>query len=362
MENYPNSTDLPVLLIYNIDPSWPVEDIQNSLNESRLLASALAEVGHCVEEVCVQSADLQGSLSNFLPRDYVIFNWCEELPGIRHSEYYVPDILDHMGFSYTGANAQALKLSQDKRRVKKLLQLQGVPTPNWRVFNSAQSAHWERYPAIVKPAFEHCGLGIARESVIESDEALARRIQYVLEELQQPAIIEDFIDGREFHIGVVGNGLLTALPPAEIDYSPFNDIHDRLCTFESNFDRSSLAYKLTTPKLPAGLTDDELKRLEDIVLAAYRATSCRDYARMDVRLQNGVFYLLDVNHNADLCADNSLVRAAGMLGLSYGQLGSLLVNLAAERHPVFGLDHLKKQFTNPSTDVNDQTYNVLWDL
>ena len=126
------------------------------------------------------------------------------------------------------------------------------------------------------------------------------------------------------------------LPPGEIHYAAFPDIHDRLCTYESNMDQTSLAYQLTLPKLPAGLSSQELARLEEVVTAAYRATGCRDYARMDVRLRDGVFYLLDVNPNPDITSNTSLARGAALMGLSYGRLGSLFVNLAAQRHPCFG--------------------------
>ena len=336
MDAYRCRTDLPVLLIYNIDPEWPTEDIQASIHETRLLVNALIEVGHPVQEVCIQTNDLQSAIQDFHPQEYVVFNWCEELPGIHHSEHRAAEVLEHLGFSYTGADAQALIFSQDKRQVKRLLDEQGIPTPNWQVHSAVQEVHWAHYPAIVKPAFEHCGVGISRQSVVQTDEELSQRIRYVLDELQEPAIVEDFIDGREFHVGVIGNGILTMLPPAEIDYSVFKDVHDRLCTYEANFDRNSLAYQLTIPKLSIDLTESELSQLEKVMLAAYRATACRDYARMDVRLQDGTFYVLDVNHNADISFDNSLVRAAGMVGLSYGQLGSLLINLAAQRHPIFG--------------------------
>jgi D-alanine-D-alanine ligase len=136
-------------------------------------------------------------------------------------------------------------------------------------------------------------------------------------------------------VGVIGNGALRVLPAAEIDYSAFNDIHDRLCTYEANFDKDSLAYVYTIPKQPASLTHSQLCDLEAVVTAAYRATDCRDYARMDIRLRDGVFYVLDVNHNADICSDNSLVHGFELVGYSYGQFGSLLVNLAAHRHPRF---------------------------
>lgn len=343
MESYRCRTDLPVLLIYNVDPTWPPEDIEDYWNETRLLIDALINVGHPLHHVCVQSADLETALQGFRPEDYIVFNWCEELPGVYHSEYRVVEILDQMGFTYTGASTQALILSQDKRRIKKLLQLNGIPTPIWKVFTSLSEVDWDRFPAIVKPAFEHCGFGISRQSVVQTIGELKERITFVLDDLKQPAIVEEFIDGREFHIGVVGNGVLTVLPPAEIDYSKFDDIHDRLCTYESNFDKDSLAYQLTLPKLPVELTQDELRHLDQIVLAAYRTTDCRDYARMDIRQRDGAFYILDVNHNADISSDNSLVKAAALLGLSYGQLGSLFINLAAQRHPIWGLHHCEKK-------------------
>jgi D-alanine-D-alanine ligase len=269
----------------------------------------------------------------------VVFNWCEELPGIPRSAAQAAAILERLGYSFTGADEQGLLLGQDKRRVKRLLKQHGVPTPNWQVYESSANVHWERFPAIVKPAFEHCGFGISRQSVVYTDQEIEQRVQAVFDEFGEPAIVEDFIDGREFHIGVLGNAALTALPPAEIDYSRFEDIHDRLCTYEANFDKNSLAYQMTIPIVPAELSGDELSRLEQTVLAAYRITGCRDYARMDVRLQEGVFYVLDVNHNADISHDNSIVKAAGLLEYSYGQLGSLLVNLAAQRHPLWSRTH-----------------------
>lgn len=118
----------------------------------------------------------------------------------------------------------------------------------------------------------------------------------------------------------------------ESDYSDFHDIHDRLCTYGLNVDRASLAYRLTAPKMNFELTGAELKALNDVAVQAYLATDCRDYARMDIRLQDGTFYVLDVNHNADIGPETSMVLGAHKLGYSYGQFASLLVNLAAQRH------------------------------
>jgi D-alanine-D-alanine ligase len=326
-------TDLPVLLITNLDPSWPLEVIQDYEAETHLLINAMIGVGHLIRDVCIQSADLEMALVGFSPDEYLVFNWCEELPGIPRSEYQVAETLERMGFTFTGSDSSTLFLGQDKNKVKQILQMKRIPTPMWQVLTRADQINWVRFPAIVKAAFEHCSYGITRESVVQSTAELIRRVSYIFDEFHQPALVEEFIDGREFHVGVIGNGALHVLPPAEIDYSDLNDIHDRLCTYEANFDKDSQAYKNTIPKLPASLTRSQQSNLEHVAITAYHATNCRDYARMDIRLRDNVFYVLDVNHNADISSENSMVLGAELEGYSYGQFGSLLVNLAAQRHP-----------------------------
>jgi D-alanine-D-alanine ligase len=284
---------------------------------------------------CLENDAIAALLNPFDPEEVLVFNWCEDFPGIPHSYPLAARKLEKLGFTYTGADSLALTLSRDKRRIKRRLQKHRIPTPAWEVYTSVQKVEWIQFPAIVKPAFEHCGFGITRESVVRSATELMKRVRYVLEELQQPALVEDFIEGREFRVGVIGNCSIRILPPAEIDYSSIDDVYDRLCTYESNFDKNSLAYQLIVPRFPALLTQDQLCSLEEVVISAYRATDCRDYARMDIRLRDDIFYVLDVNHNADISPDTSLILAAGMIGYSYGQFGSLLVNLAAQRHSRF---------------------------
>lgn len=337
MENIIGRTDLPVLMLSNADCQWPLEDIRESIYLTENLVSALQEIGHPVSSVYVETNNLPDLLSSYSPDEMIVFNWCEELPGLVHSGALVAQELERQGFTYTGADSAALALSQDKPSVKRRLQKRGIPTPGWLLYESVQLINWCRFPAIVKPAYEHCSYGITREAVVQSSSELMQRVKYVLEELQQPAIVEDFIDGREFHVGVIGNGMLQVLPPAEISYTAFDDIHDRLCTYESNFDKTSIAYQVTIPRMPADLTNDQLCTLEEVVMAAYRATDCRDYARLDVRLCDDTFYILDVNHNADISPDTSLVRAAELVGYSYGQFAGLLVNLASKRHARFSI-------------------------
>jgi D-alanine-D-alanine ligase len=324
-------SDLPVLLLTDVNPRWHPEEIQERMTATGILLRSMWEVGHPATSIYMETEELPESLFGYRPSEVIVFNLCDEVPGIPRSCALAALKLEECGFTFTGADSHALVLGQDKRQIMYQLNEYGINVPKWEEYTSPDHVTWETYPAIVKPAFEHCSYGITRESVVQTHAELVARIQYVLEEFQQPVLVEDFIDGREFHVGVIGNGYPLMLPPAEIDYSTFGDIHDRLCTYESNFDKTSLAYQQTIPRLPVELSGRQLKRMNEMVLAAYHITGCRDYARMDIRLQDDVFYILDVNHNPDIGPETSIVLGAERVGLSYGQFGSLLVNLAAQR-------------------------------
>jgi D-alanine-D-alanine ligase len=183
---------------------------------------------------------------------------------------------------------------------------------------------------------EHCSMGITQDSVVLNQAELKNRISFILDQYCQPALVEDLIDGREFHVSVWGNETLTVLPPAEMDFSFFGNVKDRLCTYDSKFIPGSEHYEKIETLLPAPLTSDETDALERVCKNAYVALGCRDYARMDIRLRDNIFYVLDVNPNADISIDASMACAAEAAGISYGQMGNLIVRMAAQRHPVLG--------------------------
>jgi D-alanine-D-alanine ligase len=326
-------TDLPVLMLYNLDRTWAAHEIEEAIAESDHLQAALQEVGHPVTSVVIYDTDLVTPLRPYSHDEYIILNWCEGLPGLPHSYALVARTLEELNFVYTGSPPEVLALSEDKREVKALLDARSVPTPQWRIYESAQPNGWGRFPAIVKPAQEHCSLGITSEAVVMTPGELHNRIAYVLDAFHQPVLVEDFVDGREFHVWLWGNGTIEMLPPVEMDFSAFGDLHDRLCTYDSKFNRDSVHYNQIQSRFPASLNKDEYEQLEKTALAAYQAVGCRDYARLDIRLREGVFYVLDVNPNADIGPESSLVCVAQMMGYSYGAVGSHLVNLATHRKP-----------------------------
>jgi len=322
-----------VALLHNLDPAWPQQDLDDALRETVRLGSALEAHGHEITYVPVMNDDLRAALEPCDPATYLVFNWCEGLPGVPHSEALVAGMLDAAGYTYTGAPAPVLELSEDKPRVKELLQACRVPTPRGMVMNTPRDvASWSIFPAIVKSSHEHCSLGMTAQSVVLNQRELAEQVAHVHATLQQPALVEEFIDGREFHVSFWGNRRLEMLPPVEMDFSRLQDVHERLCGYDAKFKPESKPYKEIQTVLPAPLTEEELARLKQVCSAAYRAVGCRDYGRLDVRMRDGEFYVLDVNPNPDFSADASMACAAEYLGYTYGQMGSRVVQLAAARN------------------------------
>lgn len=326
----------PVLLVYNLDGSWEQEAREEVLRETRKLASALEGEGHRVLEVPVRGeADLD-SLSSLDPAGWIAFNWCEAIPGLPRSEAEAARRIGAAGFAYTGATPETLAFCEDKGLVRDVLKRTGVPVPEGAVFEAPERGRWDRYPAIVKALREHCSAGITAEAVVLDEQELLDRVAFIVSTWRQPALVEEFIDGREFRAVLWGNGPVDMLPVVEMDYADIHRLQERLCTHEAKFVPGSYHYQAIRTLLPAPLTDGERRLLEEISAAAYRATGCRDYARIDLRLRDGIFFVLDVNPNADISSDASVACSAEFAGYSYGALGSRIVSFAAARHPLSG--------------------------
>jgi D-alanine-D-alanine ligase len=326
---------LPVLLLYDLDRSWDQADIDQVEQETAEVASALRELGHTVKSQAVCDTDLAATLAAYDPAEWVVFNWCEGLPGVAHSDLLVARTLTELGFTFTGSTEATLALSWDKATVMRRLRDRGVSTPYSQVYEGCQPDGWDRFPAIVRPAREHYSLGISPEAVVLTHGELFGRINHVVDAFQEPALVEEFIDGRELHVSLLGNGTVHMLPPAEMDFSAFSDVRDRLCSYDSKYLPGSRHYEQIQLRLPAELSTEQYARLDRTARLAYDVLGCRDYARLDIRMRDGQLYVLDVNPNTDLSAATSTVLAAQLAGLSHGALFSHLIGLAGRRHPEF---------------------------
>jgi D-alanine-D-alanine ligase len=328
--------EVNVLLLYDFNPQWTSKEKDEVVEAHSRLSDALSSAGFSIDPLPVVDQYFPERLSSYDSRDCVLFNWCDGIPGLHHSEYLVVRKLEQLGFVFTGSGSATLALSYDKHRVKEILDRNGVPTPRWRLYDSSKSNGWHEFPAIVKPAVGHCSEWLTSESVAMNEKELHDRISYLVNHVGLPALVEDFIDGREFHVSLWGNGRVSMLPPAEMDFSAFSDVHDRLCTYDAKFIPGSVHYQNIHTVIPSSLNDAELVELERVCMAAYKAIGCRDYGRIDLRLRDGVFYVLDINPNPDISEDASMASAAEHAGYSYGEMAEHLIKLASKRHPVFG--------------------------
>jgi D-alanine-D-alanine ligase len=325
---------MKVLILYDIDPVWDSIEINNVRNSSKWLFQLLREEGIETYLEELNHPSLEKILNRYNPADTIVFNLCESLPGVPYSERKVLEIIEKNGFTYTGNIPEVVDLSYDKQRVKEVLCSLGIRVPYGAVLTAEEAGSWKLFPAIVKPSREHCSLTITEKSVVFDTTSLQEQILVVNNELNQPAMVEDFIDGREFHVSVWNNESPEMLPPAEMDFSAFKETREKLCTYDSKFIPGSEHYEKIDILIPAPLNEKLLKRLKKNVLRAWQGFGCRDYARFDFRLRDDIFYLLDVNPNNDLSLDTSFALATEMNNYSYGQMAKRIVMMAAERHPV----------------------------
>jgi D-alanine-D-alanine ligase len=320
------------VILYSIFSDWTPDDTLVSDEAVARMRRGLNAVGLEVTPIPVKR-DVVTPLKHLDPRDTVIFNWCEGLDGDPNAYDEVPPILEDLGFAYTGSGAWTLHATQRKGQTKQLLLENKIPTPVSKIYDRAVLNGWRRYPAIVKPANEHCSFGITRDSVVDSPQQLKERVQYVLDTWKGPALVEDFIDGVEYNVSVWGNGKLQVLPLAAIDYAVFDDYHDRLVSFDAKWNPESDAYRLTGVQCPAPVDPVLKRRIERVALKAYQALRLRDYGRIDMRVRNGVPYVLDVNANPDITMEGGFSRSARVAGYDYGQMAAKILSFAADRRP-----------------------------
>lgn len=267
-------------------------------------------------------------------RPDVVFNLCESVYGDAQKEMNIPALLDLMRIPYTGSPPLTLGLCQDKGKVKDILTSQGILTPRYKVFDrEVGSLKGNVFPIIVKPLHEDGSLGISKESVVYNDEALNRQIHYVIETYKQPALVEEYIEGRELNVGLMDtNGKVEVLPISEIDYSEFPEGIPRICGYEAKWVQESIEYQKSKPICPAPLEWVIRKRVEYLAIKIFKLFGCRDYARVDMRIdRDGKIYVLEVNPNPDISPPSGMARAIRVQGMTYSEFIGKVIMKAFQR-------------------------------
>jgi len=297
------------------------------------VAEALVKLGH--EPVLYELDGTQKSLLGLARADCdLVFNLAESFADDDTADFKIAAYLELLGKKYTGTGAQGLMLAQDKATAKKIFAFHGIHTPVFaKSFRGRLDfSHDLQFPVIVKPAREDGSIGIEFSAVVSSIRELMERMDWLHANFDSPVLIEEYIDGREMYVGVLGNDKPEALPVVELDLSKLPDGTPRIAAAEVKWGKGTDAYRDTKSAIATDLPEETTLALQQTAVAAYQALELRDYGRVDMRLQaDGRVHVIEVNPNPWLSSRAEFAMASRKSGRTYAQLVEEIVELAMAR-------------------------------
>src|SRR3989344_1544407 len=214
----------------------------------------------------------------------IAFNVCERFNGNSFFEPHVAAMLELLGIPYTGSGPLTLSLCMNKVRVKEILMHHGIPTPNYQLFYSRNKKLDPdlKFPLIVKPVCMDNSIGITNDSVVKNEEELRSKVGYIIRTYSQPALVEEFIDGREFTIGLLGNNKPLILPIIEINFQKYPEGANKILSYESKWHKDSSLYDDCEDVCPADIPKYIEARVKKVALEVYELLDLKDYGRIDI--------------------------------------------------------------------------------
>ena len=350
-ESVANGGSLKITILYDITEEHDKAEAEAEGEKVTLVAEqveqTLKKIGHEVKRLAAKPnlRDLTGRIAN--DDADLIFNLCESLGGVSQHEQHVAALLEVMGRRFTGAAAIGLTLAQDKALSKKIFSFHGLPYPKFSTIDAGE-VEWSddlKFPLFVKPQNEDASIGIDSKAVVQNVKELMERISYIQTEFKAPALIEEYIEGREIYIGVLGNEPPEALPILEWDFSKMPAGVPKIASSEAKWDEDS-AYKDAPEFFPTDIPEEVYKKLQEAAVLAFKSLRLRDYGRVDMRVRpakkqnKGLYsvdgweyFLIEVNPNPYLEPKAEYSMAAQKKGLKYTELIQRIVDSAMERTP-----------------------------
>jgi D-alanine-D-alanine ligase len=264
----------------------------------------------------------------------LVFNLCESFGGDSTADFKVAAFLELLGKRYTGSGTHGLMLAQDKATAKKIFAFHGITTPLFGKYlrGRLDFTHDMDFPVIVKPAREDGSIGIEFSAVVNSIRELAERMDWLHQHFDSPVLVEEYIEGREMYVGVIGNEKPEALPVIELDLSKLPEGTPRIAGAEVKWGKGTKAYKDTKSSIANDLPEETVAALNQAAISAYQALELRDYGRIDMRLQpDGRVHVIEANPNPWLSTRAEFAMAARKSGRTYTELIAEIVELAMAR-------------------------------
>ncbi len=331
------------LIVYDILNGKPTPDDPNSdytfaedRTEIEAIKNALKQGGFGAKTMGLRriNAKVIAQIEEINPD--VIFNLCESLYDESRYEMYTAGLFELLKIPYTGSPPFSLGLALNKRKSKQILRAAGLPVPSSVLAISGQpfSLYDLEAPYIIKPVREDASYGISSKSVVKTKEEVEERVKFIHENYQQPALIEEFIPGRELNISITGSAEPRVLAIGEIDFSKMPKGEPNIVSYQAKWDKKSPLFDATEPVYPAKVEEEIKAKIERSAIKAYSEIGCRDYARIDMRLKDdGKFYILEVNANPDISPESGFYKATKVAGISYDQWICEIINNALKRTP-----------------------------
>jgi D-alanine-D-alanine ligase len=301
------------------------------------VVSTLKKLGHEVYPLGVKSdlSVIHSAIENWKPD--IAFNLLEEFDGVAVYDQHVVSYLELLHLPYTGCNPRGLMLARDKALTKKVLSFHHIPYPEFIEVPQGRTVRrpkWLSFPLIVKSATEEASLGISQASIVEDDDKLSERVAFIHNSVGSGALIERYIEGREFYVGVIGNGQLHALPVWELILDKLPDDAKRIATERVKWSRKyQQKYGITSREaenLPQGKTEE----IQDLAKQVYRALGLSGYARIDMRMAaDGQLYVLEANPNPQIAEDEDFADSAEKADYHYKDLLQEILNVGLRWRP-----------------------------
>ncbi len=332
--------DIQIAVVFNLEDGTSRGEpqdliaLQYTACTAQSLYEAIERLGYPAVKIAVKNSleEFIDELSHFSNRDTFIFNNCDGFKGENYGSVCVTQAIEDLGFKHTGSTADVIASCTDKARAKNRLIEADVSTPPYQVFYEPKGTFPLplQFPLIVKPVSEDASVGIDLKSVVCNTTDLFDRISYLKEQYAQPALVEEFVRGRELTVSLWGNQMVETLPVTEEDFSLITDPLACLLTYESKWIENSFSYQNILVRCPAALPPEMEESVLKTAVQCYKAMGLRDFARVDLRYHDRP-YVIDINEIPDLSPDAGFARAARSAGLTYDEMVERILDLALKR-------------------------------
>jgi len=334
-----NGRDWDILIVYNLETNIKKRNLPDliSLQATQETAfcfyQALLALGYSTELLSVDGTldQLKKRLSELNPKKTFIFNLCDGYKEEKSAQACITQLIDSFSFLHSGSSAETIAICTDKSIAKQRLIDFGLPTPDFQVFDHPGGEVVINFPVIVKPLYEDGSVGIFLESVSSNNEEVQKNVKYIIDFLDQPALVEEFIPGREVSVSLWGNEDVQLLPIIEHDYSLIENALEHILTYETKWIPDYYYDQNIVMHCPAELQKKMNMILNELAKSAFHAVGLRDFGRIDFRMNGKIPYILDINEIPDMHPEAGFALSANAAGFNYESMIERILEISLLR-------------------------------